>query len=195
MISLERVSCVAIMLTACLAVAGCGSSPNYRYFTLEAASVEGRAKPSEKLSVTVGPVSLADHLERREIVSRGPDGEILVSNSERWAGGLERNIADTIATSLSRSSGSSDVISYYANFQAGTRYAVVLHISEFELVSAGFVHLRANWSITDTEASSSQLHSHEFEFPVSSTSIEDRIVAKNQAISLLSEAILNSIEK
>lgn len=181
------------MLAACVMTTGCGSSPNYRYFTLDAAIVASKPKLAESFSITVGPISLADHLGRREIVSRGSDGEVLVSKNERWAGGLGRNIADTLATSLSNSTGSTDVISYYANFHAKTDYSIDLHISEFELVSAEVVRLRANWRVTVNLDSTSQLHARAFEVPVGSMSIEDRIAAKNQALSLLSEAVHASI--
>jgi uncharacterized lipoprotein YmbA len=61
----------------------------------EALDPDGRA-------VVVGPVTLAEHLRRSGIATRGPDGtEIRYSPGHRWAGPLDELVTDLLVNRLS----------------------------------------------------------------------------------------------
>ena len=70
---------VSLLLTAC------GSSPPVRYFSLSSTVTGGGQDAENAVVLGLGPIRMAEYLNRSQIVTRGSDAEIKVDEFNRWA--------------------------------------------------------------------------------------------------------------
>jgi len=85
-------------------LSGCGSSPASRFYTLTSL---GEEKPAEQLAkderrgiVAVGPVDLADYLDRPQVVRRDGATKVVLMEVDRWAGSLESDVNRVVIENL-----------------------------------------------------------------------------------------------
>ena len=100
---MQRSALVMLTLAASsLALSACGSTPPSRFYTLEAvpAALEPAADAG-RLAVDVGPVVLAEGLDRSQMVTRVGPNEVELHEYSRWAEHLEDNVARVLAEDLS----------------------------------------------------------------------------------------------
>ncbi len=84
------------------ALAGCfGTSPPSRFYTLT--PLENRsASVSTGLdsAVMVGPVTMPEYLDRRQIVTRSGQNQIVLAEFDRWGGPLEEDITRVLVATI-----------------------------------------------------------------------------------------------
>ena len=85
---------------AALLLAGCAASPTPRLYVLATLAEPGEA-PAGGLAVGVGPVALAPHLDRPQIVTR-LGSELRLGELDRWGEPLGDGIARVLAENLGR---------------------------------------------------------------------------------------------
>ncbi|MFI8480511.1 membrane integrity-associated transporter subunit PqiC [Pseudomonas sp. NPDC078700] len=89
-----------ILLVTLLGLAGCARYQPVPLYQLDS----GDAKvPSAKdgLAVLLGPVSIADYLQREALLQRQADGSLIASRDARWAGSLAADIDQQLLLQLS----------------------------------------------------------------------------------------------
>ena len=144
-----------LMSGVCLAVAaGCGSSPNTRFYTLAPV-----AKPSGTLGATGQPmalvirsVQLPMELDRPQIVTRTGENTLQLAEFDRWAAPLRDSIAQLIADNLSLLL-NTDRISVYPSLP-GTAVdsEVQVQITRFEGRLGGACALDAQWRVVPSNS-------------------------------------------
>jgi uncharacterized protein len=93
---------LSVMLTLSI---GCSSSPPTRFYLLN--SMGGPAKEAQPsigdrcFTIGVGPVKLADYLDRQQIVTRAGSNELRLAEFDKWAEPLDRNFSRVMAENLS----------------------------------------------------------------------------------------------
>lgn len=182
--------------TGLVLLAGCASSPEPRYFILEAPVVSYPAAPIEKRRVLmVGPITVSEHLKRRGIASREEQGRVVIHQFDRWAGALDQNIASVVTEILQQKPGSDNVIDYYSNFSADHDYAIKIHIGKFDRVPGNEVALTASWQIGDRANATKTVRSGSFSQPISGLDTGDTVSAMNAALAQLANAVQQSLQK
>lgn len=86
------------LLLACSALAGCVSQPVSLY-RLDHGVVEV-TEQADGVSVLLGPVVLADYLQRDVILQRRADGSLAEDAQAVWAGKLEQNVDELLMRQL-----------------------------------------------------------------------------------------------
>jgi uncharacterized lipoprotein YmbA len=122
-------------------VAGCGSGGRSFYLLTS----DGPAPSGGGLGVGVGPVSLAEYLDRPNLVVQEEPNRFGVAEDHRWAGDLDSSISRVTATNLGRRLGTGNVRSYPWMSDDGIRYQVTLDIRQFHGEADGFAVLEAGW--------------------------------------------------
>lgn len=143
----------AWLLTFCLAVAasGCSRSPLVNFYTLEpGAPVEIVAATAALPSVSVGPVTLPDLVDRPQLVMRVAANRVEILETHRWAEPLKSEIPRLIAENLSRLLGSGRVSSYLQHAGGNPDYRVLVDIQRFESSPGEGVTVDAVWSLRRT---------------------------------------------
>jgi uncharacterized lipoprotein YmbA len=144
----------AAMLVACgLTLLACGTTPNPNLYVLEpmqklSAShvTEGAA---EGLTYLVGPIVIAETLNRPEIVNRDEQYRVHVDPLERWAQPLDEGISSTLAENLRILLHTDRVVVYPWSFTNIADYVVRASILDFGPTSANQVTLNVSWMIGD----------------------------------------------
>ncbi len=110
-------------------------------------SPEGSAPSGGGMGVGVGPISVAGYLDRPNLVFQESGNRMNVSESNRWAGDLEENIARVTATNLGRRLNTGNVRVYPWGSDNELRYQVSIDIRQMHGKDDGEAFLDAAWRV------------------------------------------------
>jgi uncharacterized lipoprotein YmbA len=140
-----------IPISLCISFAGllssCGTSPPARLYLLEPVAVSSQASLSSFTTILVNEVSLAEHLARKEILSRNQHYQVSAASFDRWAESLESNITSVLAANLSVLIASASVISHPWTVGENAEFTVSVQVLSFGPDPSGDVTLTAVWRI------------------------------------------------
>lgn len=137
-----------VLLASFILLSACGTTPPTNFYTLSAEipQVTPPTSATNKVVVGIGPVEVADYLDRNQIVTRSGQTRLNLTEVDHWAGPMENNIANILAINLSRLLPDTRPIARPWP-DADTEYRVLLKISRFDSDPAGRVQLNASWAI------------------------------------------------
>ena len=104
---LLRQSTTVVLTALLILLGGCSSSSPTRFYVLRSWSDSMNKKelqPSDRercVSIGVGPVKVADYLDRPQIVTRVTPNEVKIAEFDQWAEPLGQNISRVLADNLS----------------------------------------------------------------------------------------------
>lgn len=149
---------MAMLLSACA-----GVSPRTDFHTLY--MTENLCNPLDTMVlpkavvIGVGPVSLADPLNRPQLITRTSQGQIRFEDFQRWSGELADNIAQVLAECLARRLDSPQVFAYPWLSGLHPDYRIRINIERFDGQLGEKAEIKADWLIFD--ASDKPLYSVE----------------------------------
>lgn len=147
----------ALIVCACVLLCGCGSTSASRFYTLtpvhSSAVDAGSPEADSSLVFGVGPVAIADYLDRPQIVLRSSHNELSLSEFNRWGGSLQSDTVRVLRENLENLL-AGDGISV-TSWRRGIpcRYRVSVDISRFESTAEANVVLKAQWAIFSGDGS------------------------------------------
>ena len=128
-----------LMVLALLLVGACGSPPRERFYTLDApeppVAVDGAP------SISVGPVSIPELVDRPQLVVRVRANEVVLTEQERWAEPLRGAITRVVAANLAAALGAR--VAPQRN--GDVDYRVILDVQRFE--SGDEALIDAAWTV------------------------------------------------
>ncbi|GGK10554.1 PqiC family protein [Pseudomonas matsuisoli] len=140
---------VAALLAGVLALGGCAklSSPE-QYYQLDSGVTE-LSQRSSGVAVLVGPLDVADYLQRNTLVQRQADNSISLDSSARWASSLPDDINQVLLRQLSAQLKSNRLALY--SDQAGMEPDVqaVVSINRLDSGPEKPAVLEAQWRLLD----------------------------------------------
>ena len=137
----------ALLATALLALAGCGSSPVTHFYTLSPAAAPSAEQAKTPITVAIGAVQLPDGLDRPQIVLRGAGNQATFSEFERWLGAPKDEIALAVAASLRQALGGASVYAYPMGAGASADFSVLLHVQRFDSVLGEAATVEVLWQV------------------------------------------------
>lgn len=130
-------------LAAALLFAGCGAATKSFYVL----TPDGNSPAGGGTGIGVGPVTLAEYIDRPNLVlAQGPH-ELSVAEDHRWAGDLPASIGRVTATNLGRRLGTGNVRTYPWQGDGGLRWQVTLDIRQFHGGADGHAVIEAGWRV------------------------------------------------
>jgi uncharacterized lipoprotein YmbA len=93
------------------------------------------------LQVEVLPVRLPGMLRRRQMVLPGPT----ISDTNRWANGLDQDVQRVLVENLARLLGSEAVVAYPNGDVLNGAYRILLDVDQWDGEPAGSMAFRATW--------------------------------------------------
>lgn len=122
-------------------LAGCTTSPRAFYVL----TADGPAPSGSGPGIGVGPVNVAEYIDRTNIVLEEEPNRLAIAEDHRWAGDLGGTIARVTATNLGRRMNSGNVRTYPWTGDDGIRYQITLDIRQFHGAADGFAIIEAGW--------------------------------------------------
>lgn len=176
-----------------LSLCGCGASLPTHYYLLQASGkAQGVEVASEKLKVRLTSVRLPKYLDRKPIVTKKGDNEIVLSDLHLWGEPLEENIKRVLLEEFE-----SRGVDVLASSSESTDQTVELNIAQFERTDEGSVTLRATWSIessSDNKEVPPKVYGETVhEIPCAGVLYPDTVSCMSESLSFLAEDLLKAL--
>lgn len=140
-----------LAVAAALALgAGCSVVTPSEFYQLQAPQ-EVVASTHGQTAVLLGPVKLADYLQREQIMQRKADGRLGVSRKGRWAGSLQDEVGQLLLRQVATGLGSSHVALYPDRIGVKAGAQVILSISRLDSGETEPAVLEAQWRLLDAD--------------------------------------------
>ena len=171
-------------------LAGCGGQlPTYYVL-----SPEGPLPSGGGTGIGVGPVLLAEYVDRQNIAVQSGPNRIELAESHLWAGDLDNSVARVVATNVGRRLGTGNVRTYPWQRDSEIDWQVAIDIREFIAGDDGFAHIEASWRLYSLPGSK-LVSSKTFiaKDAIQSTDYEAVVAAQSRLLGKLSEDIASGI--
>jgi uncharacterized lipoprotein YmbA len=135
-------------LAGLLALAGCAATPPAQFYQLQQGN-PGLPKAANGVAVLLGPVKLADYLQRETLVQRQADNSLAISQQARWAGSLQDDVAQLLLRQLAGRLDSSRLALYPDRVGFKPEAQLLLSISRLDSGPYQPAVLEAQWRLLD----------------------------------------------
>jgi len=174
------------------ALAGCANSlVNERYYTLRAqAPVRSVPSPEPRsTSVSVGPVRVAEVVDRPQLVLRVAENRVRIVDGHRWAEPLKRAIPVVLAQNLARQLPAARVAVHGETASRDAELRVQLDIRRLDSIPGEAVLLEGIWSVRRVADGAIRTGSFALREPLEGAHYEAIVAAHEQALARLSETL------
>lgn len=110
-------------------------------------SPEGPLPSGGGMGIGVGPVSLAEYVDRQNIVVQSGPNKLELAESHLWAGDLDNSVSRVVATNLGRRLGTGNVRTYPWQRDSEIDYQVAIDIRELIAGDDGYARIEAGWRV------------------------------------------------
>lgn len=184
---------VSLLLTAC------SSSPPVRYFALSSTVAEGRQDPDDAVVLGLGPVGMAEYLNRSQLVTRGAGAEIKVDEFSRWAEPLALAFHRVVSTDVDNTMDGVTVLAFPWESVVRTQvdYRLLGDVIRFDADRSGRVVLETQWGIIAVDSGESAVRSRRTRYEAQAGSPDDPAAvasAMNQALAKFSRDIASEMQ-
>ena len=125
-----------------LFLAGCAGSRSFYVLT-----ADGPAPAGGGMAIGVGPLVLAEYLDRPNLVLQDAPNRLSVAEDHRWAGDLASSIERVTATNLGRRLGTGNVRTYPWQRDDEISQQVTLDIRQLHGGEDGYAVIEAGWRV------------------------------------------------
>ena len=182
----------ALMLATIL-VAGCGTTPSSRLYTLGADAGEGDRIAAEKRRIEIVTVRIPDLWDRPQLVLTKSANEVSVSEFHRWAAPLRAEAPRVVARNLSRILDNPTVWLREDFAGAKPELRVQVMIERIEAVAGEDVQLDATWAIRPVGGDTAAVGRAAIVEPTAGNGHEAVVTALRRALSRMSAALAKDI--
>ncbi len=136
----------------CCLIVGCQHSPQKNYYYLSATQADEKGISPTNISqvIGIGPIDLADYLNRLQIIDNQTDNTLKMVDNAYWAEPLDKAIPRVLALNLTQLNHSRSFVSFPWRSDSKPRYSLRLHI--YELTRKGDkASLNADWELVDND--------------------------------------------
>jgi uncharacterized lipoprotein YmbA len=178
---------------------GCfGKSQPSRFYTLSAmapaSAVSIPDSPLRNATIGIGPIKIADYLDRSKIITRTSDNRIDLSEYDQWAGSFEDNLIHVLAENIGAMVPTEQIYLYPWRTSLPTDFQVVVDIVRCDGRLEGDVLLVARWRIlAGQEKEVLTVRRSSISEAVRYPGYEALVAAQSRALAILSREIVEQI--
>ncbi len=133
-----------------LGAVGCSVAPPTQFYQLQQPATDVASRESTT-TVLLGPLKIADYLQRENLLQRETDGSLRLSQQARWAGSLQDDMGQFLVRQMSAQLGSSRISLYPDRIGMKAQAQVVLSISRLDSGVEQPAVLEAQWRLLDAQ--------------------------------------------
>lgn len=155
-----------------------------------------RTPTASKPAIGIARPSLPPYLNRSELITRQPDGRVLLHEQNLWSEPLDAAISRVLADNLRRLTGSTN-IQPSGNFIAAEYTALLeVRIERFDPTPDGSLLLQCTWKIQPVGGGDSSPKAFRTSVPMASAPTDPmsaRVIAMNEALARLARTVRASL--
>ena len=183
---------IAIVGVLALGTVGCSIAPPATFYQLQQSTTE-TASRDNNITVLLGPLRVADYLQRENVLQREADGSLSLSQQARWAGSLQDDIGQLLLRQVSAQLGSSRIALYPDRVGIEAQAQVVLSISRLDSGVQQPAVLEAQWRLLDAKGSLRNSRVLRFE-EAHNGEVADQVRAQSQLLGQLSKQLVAALQ-
>ncbi|NER66464.1 membrane integrity-associated transporter subunit PqiC [Pseudomonas sp. MAFF212427] len=176
-----------LLLSGVLGLAGCSMHQPVALYQLDSGE-PGQPTQSSGMAVVLGPVSVADYLQRETLLQRQRDGSLTAATDGRWAGSLSRDIDQLLVRQLAWRLDSQRVVLAPASTGFSPDVQVLLSITRLDSGANQPAILDAQWRLLDRRGQVRDNRIVHFEQPHQGSSAA-QVQAQGQLLQRLAEQL------
>src|SRR5690554_2689854 len=184
---------IAMLGVIALGATGCSLAPPAQFYQLQQIDVE-QSSTKSNATILLGPLKIADYLQRENVLQRESDGSLRVSQQARWAGSLQDDIGQFVLRQISTQLGSSRIALYPDRVGIDAQAQVVLSISRLDSGLEQPAVLEAQWRLLDGKGILRDSQVVRFE-EQHTGEISDQVRAQSDLLSQLSKQLVEALRK
>lgn len=149
---MSRRNKVSFIALACITILSACSSPSppTRFYLLHPV-VSPAEKYNNEIAIGIGPVELADYLNRPQIVTNANGVEVSIAEFDHWAGSLKENVIQVMAESLAELLATERIEIDPRRSGAKVDYRVAITILRFHGRRSAETRITAFWTLYGPE--------------------------------------------
>lgn len=137
------------LIICCCLLSACQSSPRKNYYLLTAAAVEEKTSAENITQVIgIGPIEVAEYLNRLHMVYQAEDGSLAMADNDYWAEPLNKGIARVLALNLTQRDTSRSFVNFPWRSDSKPDYSLRLQVHTLNR-TANQAHINATWELVD----------------------------------------------
>ncbi|MEC5386399.1 PqiC family protein [Uliginosibacterium sp. H3] len=186
--------CVRVAtLGVCLLLGAC-ASPNVRYYALSSPpQPAGQASPA--VSIAVGPATVAEAIDRPQLVVRRSATKLDVLEEDRWVDTPKREIPRVLAANLASLIPAAQVAAYPQQAAASAAWHILLDVQSFEAMPGDAVSIELVYTLrreSDGQRRSWRISQRE---PMQGTTPEAVVAAWSRALAQLAVQMAEQLKR
>jgi uncharacterized protein len=185
---MRRLAASILPCLVSLIFAGCGITPNPRFYALTGAAPP--ATPSSDVSVSVVPVTIPAAVDRPQIVVTVSSNRVRLEEFDRWAAPLQSDIARAVASNLAAALGTPRV-----TLGGAADYRVAIEVQSFESRPGEAATLDAVWTVGRSRDGKLKTGRTTVREPTSEGGFDGLAAAHSRAIGRLSQDLANAVRE
>jgi uncharacterized protein len=192
----RSITCCVMMLVLLTA---CSASPPVRYFSLSSTVADGRQDPGANVVLGLGPMRMAEYLNRSQIVTRGAGAEIIIDEFSRWAEPLALAFHRVVSTDVDNTMDGVTVLAFpwESAVRDQVNYRLLGDVIRFDADRSGRVILETQWGITAVDSDEAIVRPHRTRYEAQTESPDDPAAvasAMNEALAKFSRDIASEMQ-
>ena len=129
---------------------GCSSIKSQEFYQLTGTSNELDEQQGQDM-LLLGPIKLADYLQREQLVQRQTDEQLAISNTARWAGSLQEEIGQLLLLQLMQETGNSNIALYPDRLGVRQQQQLIININRLDSGAEQPAVLEVQWRLLDAK--------------------------------------------
>lgn len=179
-------------LAGLLAVAGCAATPPAQFFQLQQGN-PGLPQADNGVAVLLGPLKLADYLQRETLVQRQGDDTLVIAQQARWVGSLQDDVAQLLLRQLAGRLDSSRLALYPDRVGFKPEAQLLLNIGRLDSGPYRPAVLEAQWRLLDGAGKMLDSRIVRLE-EAHSGELTDQVRAQSQLLQSLAEQMAGAVK-
>ena len=149
---------IIVFIGLCSLIAACQHSPKKNYYYLSSQVAEkSESQNNNDLAlqlIGIGPVEVADYLNRSQIIDNQTDNTLNMSENAYWAEPLDKSIARVISLNLTQLNNSRSFVNFPWRNDSKPKYSLRVRVDNLAR-SGSNATINATWELVNTETKSS----------------------------------------
>lgn len=176
-----------------LLLAACSSAPPQQFYQLQG-SATPPTQSADGPAVLLGPLQLADYLQRESLMQRHSAQRLDISSTGRWAGSLQDDIGQLLLATLAGDLHSSRLALYPDRIGFPAQAQIILHISRLDSGPEQPAVLEARWRLLDSQGE--QRDSDLLRLQQNHDgSLDGQVAAQSQLLTQLGQRLAQAVRK